>query len=78
MRMSRMAVARWVAEVEQGLGLAAPVAAAGDPLAQGEDADQLSVRAERDGHHRLQHGHLAGDLARGGVGRAAPAPLRSG
>ena len=58
-------------EIEQGLGLVAPVAAAGDPLAEGEDADQLPVRAERDGHHRLQDGQLAGDLPGRGVGDAA-------
>ena len=58
-------------EIEQGLGLVAPVAAAGDPLAQGEDADQLPVRAERDGHHRLQDGQLAGDLPGRGIRDAA-------
>ena len=56
-------------QIEQGLGLAPPVGAARDALAERQDAHQLSVRGERDGDDGLEHRHLPGDLARGGVGR---------
>ncbi len=59
------------AEREECLGLAAAVAASADALAQGEDADQLAVRADRDGQHRLEGGQLPRDLARDGIRGAA-------
>ena len=60
------------AEGEERLGLAAPVAAAADALPEGEDPHQLAVRVQGDGHHRLQGGQLARDLAGRGVRGAAP------
>ncbi len=60
-------------QVEQGLGLPPPIGAARDALAERQDADQVSVRGERDRDHRLQHSHLPGDLACRGICRP---PLR--
>ena len=42
-------------QVEQGLGLSPPIGAARDALAERQDADQVSMRGERDRDHRLQH-----------------------
>ncbi len=56
-------------QIEQRLGFPATVGSARDALAEGENAHELSVRSKGDGHHRLQHGHLPGDLARGSLGR---------